>query len=632
MVSVLKRIIGTSLRQRIRIFSILVFLAIVIVSYALISTVVKNKFTELESIYTITSANRAFHALNEDIYNLRTTGTDWAAWDDTYAFVENPTQAYIEANLVDEMLMQINLNFIVLLDTSGKVVFEKAIDLEEKIQIPLPIMEYLTPGSLLLSPAGIDSTVSGILVLPDNPMIITAQPILTSRAEGPIHGTLIMGRYLDAAKIKNLEDRVQMPITIEEASKIELPDGFWQEVEAAHEDPPVIVQPLDKDTVAGYVTIEDIFNEPSLVLKVSLPRDIYQQGLASTALLSMIIVVFITISLWIVVWIIDWYVLRRLSQVDNAVKRIDTAEGTLFPGFKVTGNDELTHLVTSISDMLTRLNDTKSKLQYSERNYRELFIKSQQQYENEKTLRHNVEEEINKRIEFTRALVHELKTPITPILVALELLQESIKDERLLQLLQSMDRSATHLNNRINELLDLARAETNRLEINVETVNIKTLCQQVGQTMGVVALQKEQKLLIEIPERLPFVTADNGRLRQVVANLLTNAIKFTPSGGTITLKARQENDKVHVEIHDTGPGISEEDQKRLFEPYHLRIGDKERLSGLGLGLALSKKFIELQGGEIFVNSRLGKGSTFGFTLPIRNSRKESAKELPGKGI
>ena len=105
-------------------------------------------------------------------------------------------------------------------------------------------------------------------------------------------------------------------------------------------------------------------------------------------------------------------------------------------------------------------------------------------------------------------------------------------------------------------------------------------------------------------------------------NLLNNAFKYTPAGGEITLKAREEGANLIVEVHDNGPGMSEEDQERLFIPYHRRVEDRERLGGLGLGLAIAKTLVELHGGRIWVESERGKGSTFGFSLPLENTTRQ----------
>jgi len=111
-----------------------------------------------------------------------------------------------------------------------------------------------------------------------------------------------------------------------------------------------------------------------------------------------------------------------------------------------------------------------------------------------------------------------------------------------------------------------------------------------------------------------------------VLNLLNNAFKFTPAGGKITLRAKQEDGNLVVEVKDTGPGIAEEDQQRIFEPYQRKESDRERLSGLGLGLALCKTLVELHRGRIWIKSRAGRGSTFGFSLPLEGPKSAASPD------
>ena len=253
--------------------------------------------------------------------------------------------------------------------------------------------------------------------------------------------------------------------------------------------------------------------------------------------------------------------------------------------------------------------------------------KLQELYQNEKELRRKLEEEINKRIEFTRALVHELKTPITPVLASSELLLQKLKDEPFLGLAQNINQGATNLNQRIDELLDSAKGEMGMLQLNPEPVDPMQLLQRIANEEMPVALRNRQSLNVELPPSLPVVCVDEERFRQVVFNLMNNAFKFTPEGGKVVLKAREEGANLIVEVQDTGPGISGEEQKRLFEPYHRLKSDRERLSGLGLGLSLSKKLVELHGGQIWVKSQKGKGSTFGFSIPLEatEQREENAE-------
>ena len=249
--------------------------------------------------------------------------------------------------------------------------------------------------------------------------------------------------------------------------------------------------------------------------------------------------------------------------------------------------------------------------------------KLEEAYEKERKTRQELEAEVQRRVEFTRALVHELKTPLTPIMSSSELLVSGLREEPWLSVARNIHRGAGNLNRRIDELLDLARGEIGMLRLRPVSVDILHLLHNTSDEMSVVASSNGQILKAELPESLPNIWGDEDRLRQVVLNLLINASKFTPEGGTITLRAKQMNGSIIVEVQDTGRGIPEEEQRRLFVAYHRQLSDLEHLSGLGLGLALSKNLVELHGGKIWVQSHEGKGSTFFFSVPIAPPGQES---------
>ncbi|MEE8471635.1 MAG: GAF domain-containing protein, partial [Dehalococcoidia bacterium] len=181
--------------------------------------------------------------------------------------------------------------------------------------------------------------------------------------------------------------------------------------------------------------------------------------------------------------------------------------------------------------------------------------KLQELYKQERGLRQELEAEIKRRAEFTRALVHELKTPLTPVLASSDLLLEELHEEPFLSLARNINQGASNLNNRIDELLDLSRGEIGMLRLNPRQVDPLGLLQQAGDHMAPVASGHGQSLILALPATLPLVWADEGRLRQVVLNLLGNASKFAPEGSEITLRARGEGDFLVVEVQDTGYGI-----------------------------------------------------------------------------
>jgi len=245
-------------------------------------------------------------------------------------------------------------------------------------------------------------------------------------------------------------------------------------------------------------------------------------------------------------------------------------------------------------------------------------------YDQEKELRQAIQTELNRRVEFTRMLAHELKTPLSSILSSVEYLIEEPHDERWLDIVKTINTGASALRARIDELLDLAKGEVGILEVQTGPVDLLQMLRDEVDSLAPIAKSRGQSLQLELPPSLPLVQTDSARIRQVVANLLDNALKFTPKGGKIRLRAYSRDTHLVIEVQDSGPGIAEADQSRLFEPYQRLARDKGRVSGLGLGLALSKRLVELHGGQIWVKSYLGGGALFGFSLPLATPLERGA--------
>jgi signal transduction histidine kinase len=246
-------------------------------------------------------------------------------------------------------------------------------------------------------------------------------------------------------------------------------------------------------------------------------------------------------------------------------------------------------------------------------------------HEQEKEERIKLERERGERLQFINALAHELKTPLTSIVASGGLLLEELKTEgqnRGVRLTENILSATEKLEARLSELLDMAKMESLGFKLHFELLDMRPLLRNAVKELLPVATWKHQALTLDIPPSVPMINADKQRLEQVLLNLLTNAIKFSGESGEIKLRLRKEGSEVVVEVKDNGPGISEEDQVRLFTPYYRVEADRQRFPGLGLGLALSKQLIELHGGRMWVESELGKGSTFSFSLAVAEQEEE----------
>jgi PAS domain S-box-containing protein len=219
--------------------------------------------------------------------------------------------------------------------------------------------------------------------------------------------------------------------------------------------------------------------------------------------------------------------------------------------------------------------------------------------------------------EFLSTMSHELRTPLNSILGFSELLSDekfgtlTSRQRRHVELIHS---SGRHLLRLINDILDLSRIQAGRFELTLETVQVANAFGEVVSALRPLSKQKSQ-VLDRSAERSLCVQADPTRFKQVLLNLVGNAIKFTQEGGSIRLQAVEDNGQVCIRVSDSGPGISEDEQKRIFEPFYLGRRAGTRVEGTGLGLAISQRLVELHGGKLKLDTQVGKGSSFYFTLP-----------------
>ena len=241
--------------------------------------------------------------------------------------------------------------------------------------------------------------------------------------------------------------------------------------------------------------------------------------------------------------------------------------------------------------------------------------------------------------EFLANMSHELRTPLNAILGMTEGLQDKVfggVNEQQLKALTTIEQSGSHLLELINEILDLAKIEAGNIELKYSRVSITHLCQSSLSFIRQQSLEKGIQLHLNIPWNLPDIQVDERRFRQVLINLLNNAVKFTPSDGDVTLRVallppNETRDKPYLSfaISDTGIGVSSEQLNRLFQPFvQIDSALNRQYEGTGLGLALVKRIVELHGGRVTITSEVGVGSCFAIELPYDTPYDAIAQNLP----
>jgi PAS domain S-box-containing protein len=234
---------------------------------------------------------------------------------------------------------------------------------------------------------------------------------------------------------------------------------------------------------------------------------------------------------------------------------------------------------------------------------------------------------------FLANMSHELRTPLNAVIGFSELLEQQIFGElndKQRSYVGNVLVSGRHLLQLVNDILDISKVEAGRMDLVYERTPIAGIVDIVRGVIGAVATKRGIHLEVELPPGLPDVFVDPGRIKQVLYNLISNAIKFTPRGGTVKLTARTEPRSLVVSVADTGIGIARADIPRLFREFEqLAQPNGTRPEGTGLGLALTRRLVELHGGRVEVESELGRGSTFSIHLPLKSPDETTGIRVPG---
>jgi PAS domain S-box-containing protein len=366
-----------TVRQKTVLIVSLTLLLLVSIVFAVSQTVVMGSYADLEQQDTEVNVNRALSALREELDMLAIMANDWATWDDTYRFMQDLNQEYIETNLVNTTFSGLGLNVIFFVDPSGQVVYAKGFDLKagQETSLPVSLLEHIAADSPLVYHSNEESSLSGVIVLPEGPMLTASEPILTSEGEGPIRGALVFGRYLDSDGISKLAKVTGLPITMYGASEAGMPDDFKQALLALAKDKPVFVRPQNDSTIAGYGLVTDIYGEPALILRVDLPRSIYHQGKT----MAMYVVAFLGGGTILVgglcLLLLQTSVLSPLSRLSTTVRSIRSRKD-LDTRVPYTGNNEISSLASEINQMLEALKQSQEELKLNEERFRALLENS----------------------------------------------------------------------------------------------------------------------------------------------------------------------------------------------------------------------------------------------------------------
>ncbi|NWF69074.1 MAG: hypothetical protein HXY40_08310 [Chloroflexi bacterium] len=559
-----------------------------------------GSFLELEAGIVREHTWRVINEYESENNHFHTLAIGWAHWDDTFNFARGQYADYVARNLDDYYLLNEHLDVIALLDAEGHILYATTFENTrgEFLAPSAEVTALLTPDSALLQAVTYPDGLVGLVMLEQGPLMVAAVPILRSDGRGAAAGTLVFGRWLDAAERQLLAQRTRFDLELQAFDSAALPADFAT-VQGAVLQETIVTRVLNEQMVAGYTLLRDISGAPAYVLRVCLPRAIYAQG-ERVLFYFVLFMIGAFALLALIAWgILERGILARVARLDSELRRIRQS-GDFALRVSAAGQDELSSLALSTNAMLESLANSHQIVQQA----------------------------LDVREQTLRSISHDARTPLSVITMYAEMLQREMHgsvNPKQSEVLTNIRASAFQLLGFINNLLDDAQLSAGKLTLIKSEFMLADLLSDVRLVTQPLADKKGLTLTFDCEADLPpILYGDVTRLTQIVTNLVTNAIKYTESGYVRVRSTRSDPQQWTIFVEDSGIGIDDTAQRLVFEAFWQSSGKPGKVSGVGLGLSIVKQLTEIMGGTVRLQSTPGKGSVFSVCLPLESAPVSAA--------
>lgn len=359
------------LRKKALIVLTAVIIGIIVIFLAISFTYFLDNYRKIETIYITDYSNLVNQNMHNEIYNLDVIVKDWGPWDDTYEFAAGKKPDYVQTNLIVSTYQYLNLDFIMITNTQGEVLYAQEYDSERNELIPLrpDLVAESARGDSPFRNMDINNRSNGFLNLPEGMVIFSSYPIVHSDFNGTPRGVFIMGRYVDEKVVAKLSLATRPKISIIPIGQASLSDRDLAQLTGAN-NTPVLIRTLDDETIEGDRVIADASGKKNLILRVQIPRDIYQQGKRDILNFIYIQLGILLITGLSIIWLLDSQVFSRLASLNTEIEGI-TLRKNGESRITSTGNDEISHVTLAMNRMLDQIDKDQQDLRVREQYFRE---------------------------------------------------------------------------------------------------------------------------------------------------------------------------------------------------------------------------------------------------------------------
>ncbi len=565
-------------------------ICLLILPYLALQRILHASTMKLEEQVAKQHAASASRIIDDELERMEGSAGDWAAWTETYDFLKGDVPGYPSVNLIPSTFKHLDLNVFLFIDTSGRVFYCQGYDLKAAKAMPVPesLKSLVASDSSLLNRMLLPAGVSGCLLVDGKPMLAAIRPITRSDYSGPPVGALLIAKYLDNAQTNRLSAKLGQSMRVYSSSE----SGALgiSGIKMMDPDKPSVLEEVVRraECLSSFAVLPDLAGKHSLIVQVTVARAVYKESLSNIYSFIFALLPTVLIFSFLTYLLMERLIFSRLTLLAWRVGRIGET-GDFTDRIKMSGRDEVAVLTKEINSMLSALAQSHETMR-----------------ENDLARRH-----------FFEGASHELKTPLAALLGMVETLQRGTADGDMQKKFHERIREqALRMAELVNDLLALSGLDLAQKAMTIERVDLCDILCASADNVRERAQVHGIALFTECPEKAVLAAGDREALLLIIGNLLDNAVKYTPSGGSVRVSCREEGGFAVLEVTDTGIGIAPADLPRVFDRFYRTDRARSRESGgSGLGLSLVKELAGLLGGKVLVSSIPGEGSTFSVYIP-----------------